>query len=367
MREDRDDEPQVRIERLVESWRRPTKNPPRWHHYVPQFYLRAFADGKDRVARISKEAGEVDLISVKRAAAEIDFNRIELPSGEVSYEIEHMLSWVENGAAPAIRRIRKGEFPPSDRDKDGLAGFLGLQFARGRNTRDGHQLVEEWMLRFLARERFGDPDRARQSLRESTGGEPTDEEVAVMVRTVTEPDAYEVVVPDTNSIKIMLSVSSQAMLYLFNITWSCLRFGHPLLVTSDTPVHTWSKPTETPNVMGTGLVTSDEVRFPVGPRAILVLTPEGPSLHADLGDEWAWQMNLNTIATAYRWIFAPPGHPNLDRIADLAREAPPSGIQIDAFGERTVLRREASPGQQMPRSADRQSTDAAGVRRGQDA
>lgn len=226
---------QQRLERLVEGWRRPPKNPPRWHHYIPKFYLRAWADGKGRLARISRDTGDIDLIPVKCAAAEMDFNRIELPSGEVSYEIENMLSWVENAAAPAIRRIGKGDFPPSDRDRDALAGFLGLQFARGRNTRDRHQLLEEWMTRFLARENLGDPERARRRLREMTGREPTDEEVTETVRFATEPDAYEVVVPDTNSIKIMLSVSAEAMLYLFHITWSCLRFDHPLLVASDKP------------------------------------------------------------------------------------------------------------------------------------
>jgi hypothetical protein len=204
----------------------------------------------------------------------MDFNRIELPSGEVSYEIENMLGWVENSAAPAFRRIIKGAFPPSDKDRDALTGFLGLQFARGRNTRDRHQLVEEWMLRFLARENLGDPERARRRLREVTGAEPSDDDVAELVRLATEPDAYEIKIPDTNSIKLMLDVAMEAMLYLFNITWSCLRFQHPLLVTSDNPVNTWSKAKNVPPFMGQGLVTSDEVRFAVDPRTILVLSPE---------------------------------------------------------------------------------------------
>lgn len=340
MKAEGNEEARARLEQLAERWRRPTKSPPRLHHYVPKFYLRDFADGKGRVARVSRSTGEVDIVPAKRAAAEIDFNRIELPTGEVLYEVENMLAWVENGAAPALRRIGRGTFPPSEKDRDALAGFLGLQYARGRDKRDKHQLIEEWMLRFMAKENFSDPERVRSALRETTGVEPTDEEVADMVRFATDPDAYEIEIPDTNSIKIMLEVARETMLYFFNISWSCLRFDRRLLITSDTPVNLWSKPQEMPSFMGRGLVTSDEVRFAVDPKAILVLMPEGPSHHATLSDEWAWEVNKNTIVSAYRWVFAPPGHPDLERISEHARATPESGIEIHAFGEKVLLRRD---------------------------
>lgn len=247
-----DEEARARVEQLAEKWLRATKQPPRLHHYVPKFYLRDFADVKGRLARVTGGTGEVDVVPAKRAAAEIDFNRVELPSGDVSYEIENMLAWIENGAAPALRKIGKGVFPPSDKDRDALAGFLGFQFARGRDRRDQHQLIEEWMLRFMARENFSDPDRVRRALRETTGKEPTDEEVADMVRFATDPDAYEIEIPDTSSINIMLDVSREAMVYLFSVSWSCLRFDRALLVTSDTPVNLWSKPEEAPSFKGRG-------------------------------------------------------------------------------------------------------------------
>lgn len=63
-------------------------------------------------------------------------------------------------------------------------------------------------------------------------------------------------------------------------------------------------------------------------------------MNATLDDEWAWQMNMNTITSTYRWVFAPPGHPDLERIRDHAREVPLSGIEVNAFGEKIVLRRE---------------------------
>lgn len=71
-----------------------------------------------------------------------------------------------------------------------------------------------------------------------------------MVRFATEPNQYEIEIPDTNSIKIMLEVAQEAMVYLFNISWNCLRFARPLLITSDTPVNLWSKPQELPSYLG---------------------------------------------------------------------------------------------------------------------
>jgi hypothetical protein len=53
-------------------------------------------------------------------------------------------------------------------------------------------------------------------------------------------------------------------------------------------------------------------------------------------------MNQNTVFTTYRSVFAPPGHPDLDRIATLAKEAPSGDIEVHAFGEKTILRRERS-------------------------
>jgi hypothetical protein len=76
------DEVQARLEQLAEKWRRPSKNPPRLHHYVPKFYLRDFADTKGQIARITRGSGDVDIVPTKLAAAEIDFNRIELPTEE---------------------------------------------------------------------------------------------------------------------------------------------------------------------------------------------------------------------------------------------------------------------------------------------
>jgi len=330
-----------RVEELAEKWRRPSNNPPRWHHYVPQFYLRWFANEKKQIARIGVATGEINVIPVKRAAAEMDFNVIELPTGEISFEIENMFASFENDAAPALRRIGEGAFPPPEKDRDALAGFLGLQFSRGRDKRDKQQVTEEWMHKFIARQSLGNPERARRRLREVSGKEPTDQEVDDLVRLVSDPDSYEVVIPDTNSIKAMLLVAQDAMVHIFNVTWSCLRFDRRLLITSDNPVHTWSKPDKNGPLFGNrGLVTSDEVRFPVDPKTMLVFTVDERQIHKTIADKWAWELNLNTIATAYRWVFAHPDHPQLDEIAQQARSTQPGGIEVNAFGERTILRRD---------------------------
>lgn len=76
-----------------------------WHHMVPQFYLRRFADAGRKLAVVHRGDGSIQQRSVRQAAAETDFYAFETLEGDRSYEVENALSQVESAAAPAIARV----------------------------------------------------------------------------------------------------------------------------------------------------------------------------------------------------------------------------------------------------------------------
>ncbi len=54
--------------------------------------------------------------------------------------------------------------------------------------------------------------------------------------------------------------------------WTVRKFRKPALMTNDCPVHVWRRPTKDTSVGGVGIDDADEVRFPLSPSALLVMT-----------------------------------------------------------------------------------------------
>jgi hypothetical protein len=57
-------------------------------------------------------------------------------------------------------------------------------------------------------------------------------------------------------------------------SWTVRKFGNPVLMTNGCPVHVWRRPAEGPQLGGIGIANADEVRFPLSPSALLVMTRE---------------------------------------------------------------------------------------------
>jgi hypothetical protein len=68
------------------------------------------------------------------------------------------------------------------------------------------------------------------------------------------------------------------------MNWRVHRYNRPVLMTSDRPVSAWRHPDPDAPPSGVGIDTADEVRFPLTPRALLLMTstkPSKPSRSAD--------------------------------------------------------------------------------------
>jgi hypothetical protein len=143
-------------------------------HYVPQFLLKKFGNGKkDQLFVYDKQCDRVFSTNVKNIACESRFYDFEFNSSDLT--IEPALSRLESDAKPLIDRILKQDtlscLNPEDRAV--LSIFLSIQFTRTRTFR------EQWSsFPSLLREHFTRHNEPPENLTEISEylRDPTDNE-----------------------------------------------------------------------------------------------------------------------------------------------------------------------------------------------
>lgn len=304
----------------------------RRHHIVPRFYLRGWADNRGRVLVVSRrDPSDRRLVRVEQAAVQTDFYTVEDASGERHDDVEEGLSRIEERAAEIIRRLRSlspfGHILDPESRQD-LALFMALQKLRGRDFRHSYQAMADATMKIWAAHLT--PENIRAILEEE-GEEPTDDDVAEHLRSIQDFEDYRVEPHPNESIRTMLTVGMNMAQVLFaSKSWHVLKLPEPCLVTSDAPMTLWAR--QRPRWGGIGILTADEVRFPINPSTLLVMLPgldkDGVGfLPRSAGDD----ANRLTVASSYEWVFVHPSlEPVLDAIEQWGDPPPVMSIQSDA-------------------------------------
>jgi hypothetical protein len=106
-------------------------------HYVPQFLLRNFGNGKkDQVWVYDKVTDRSFPTNAKNIASESRFYDFELDGTAIT--LEPMLSKLEGNAKPIIKKILEADslVPLTDEEKAMLSAFLSIQHTRTRTFRE---------------------------------------------------------------------------------------------------------------------------------------------------------------------------------------------------------------------------------------
>lgn len=131
---------------------------PKKHHYVPQAYLRAFADSRERLYSYRKDdPAKPHHLNVRNVAAENYYYAQPTPDGGRDVSLERAFGEVENHWPEIVRRLADGQ-QLSPHLIDLFYQFLGLMRVRGPATRDALELQLAEQVRALGRvmERNGD-------------------------------------------------------------------------------------------------------------------------------------------------------------------------------------------------------------------
>ena len=230
-------------------------------HIVPRGYLRQFAvNGK--IVAVDRDGIEESKPIEKAGTRARHYRRARPGTGEPIDDIEWSLGNLENVAIPALRML-EDTWPPDDDQKNKVATLFAYQLLRGprwRAERDDHtmEFIEE-----LRRTGRLDDDKGNARVLTPEEREHLDEVQAHLLASTAHW---------TRMLVMGLTFSG----VLASMHWTLVDFPSPLLVTSDDPVVIWPRyqlarvPQPTP--LTTGLLETLEVRVPVSPTHLLLMT-----------------------------------------------------------------------------------------------
>lgn len=279
----------------------------RAHHYVPQVYLRQWAEGGHVAVR---RRGNVSafVASTRKVAQETDLYTIETDAGPSDF-VEHSLSQMEGVLPDVLAAMRQGNLPKAGSPgRARFASLLALQFIRTPDR------VEEQRFPFDALAAGSGVLPVSKSvikalLAERSGQVPEESEVQgawdyVNVFLKDGPRLTQADYLDA-SFRMLPKISDR----LGNMRWSTEATKGMPFVTSDQPLSLWVR---RPNgTRGVGIDGAEEIRFPVSPRYLLVLRPCGRESTSLVPRSRVRSVNSHAAATCRHMVIAEPNRAGL--------------------------------------------------------
>ena len=126
-------------------------NPPRRHHYVPQFYMKKFAGSDEYLSMYDRQTGKYASVHPKNICYVNDLYTT-LENGQPNADMEKVwFEKIDGDAARSIRNFEDGR-APDDEQRASFAVFMGQQVMRNPDARkmatDSRQQVMDEMVRF---------------------------------------------------------------------------------------------------------------------------------------------------------------------------------------------------------------------------
>jgi len=268
----------------VRSLDTPIRGGPRRHHYIPQFYLKRFANKQRRMIRIPLPVPSPpsrQVTHIKNLAVMRDFYTVLTTKGE-SALMEKLLSVWDHDASQCFQRLtNKGAWPISANLKLRIAFWIGLLFVRSPHSRRQAEAITELTAELV------------NSLR-------SDSDDAI--------DLDSIWRHQNDVIKLMISVTSHLVEDLAARQWQVVHFNSKdgLLLTD---TGSFLVPGPSFRVSGTGVATAAEVLVPLDRHYLLSMhsfkgTREGlVELNADASPYLARHYNNMLISSAYQEVF----------------------------------------------------------------
>jgi hypothetical protein len=286
---------------------------PKLHHYVTQAYLARFGRG-NVVAVRWRDRPDIYVSNVKGVAAETGFYYTEEPAGRTA-QTETWLSGIDHAAHRAIAHILATVDVPgaSSPHRLKLSRFLALQLTRTPEVRERLMFAGR-VLRY-ANGRPIDERLVETFLEEEhLGYRPAEPEVKgaywFVNAALSQPGGP---LTQTEAVKISMELGRRNASVIYRKQWSLEVAPAPELITSDAPLVIWRTPTKRDEFEGVGLLTAEEIRFPLDPTHQLLLTDEERPSVVDIDVGRVAACNEDMASACHRFIV---GHP--DRKAALA-------------------------------------------------
>lgn len=284
----------------------PTQRP----HFVPRTYLRAWANPAEQVSYRRRDGTNGVVTNITNVAVNGGIYGI----GEIAQSREVLFQQVEGEWADLRHDLLTAGYLSRER-RSLLAVYAAIQLNRTLKHCDQMNFIHN--VAALTDKRPIPASAVRQYLTALDGSAPEDPEVdaaLALIRTapgIPSPD-------EMLGIGMEIAVTQIAP-RLEAMHWRVEKFPHPILITSDCPVMAWRRADNSRPIGGVGIDTADEIRFPLSPSALLVMTRDAAA-GGQNPRRRARAINLETSRLCHQFVVATPqSKPKLDALQLSAR------------------------------------------------
>jgi hypothetical protein len=301
------------------------------HHFVPQMYLRAFADPESKQGELWRYGpGFTPQSKAPKGVAWQDF--FYDVAGELSPDdntVEDFFAEVETVAAPHLQKLREGTIKLTPQEKSELASFIALLKTRTRAYRESVNIIASKLHVLAAKETLettgGVEDLVKKNV--ALGGEEIDpEQVRLALQAIVDGN---VIVEQTSkawTIKQALQRSQDLADLIESMNWNLSEApdGYQF-ITSDNPIVMTDPIGRMQGPKGYRPSILTQLQFPVSPRYMLVGDFMGPNETVQrISPELLRKFQYNQLVSAHKEVYAPFKSEELQAAVDKTfKEKPP--------------------------------------------
>jgi|SRR5579871_431304 len=282
----------------------------RRHHYLPQMYLRGFADDAEQVWVFDRKENTYLHQGILNTAVKKDFYTVVGPDGQKTDAVEQLLAnVVEDPTKAIIQRLDKKNLRWEGEDRAVLAIFVAL--LRTRNPafdRDQNEFTEQTH-RWWLKARHPSPSVVEESLREyeQRSGEDMNDVSAQEIFDMIREDTYEIKNPRQNNIKTMLSLALEIAQAVFRLNWEVLAAPKGMsFLTCDNPFTVVPPPFFDDSLQGYGILTPGaSTVVPLSSKTAICFNGEGDRTRgAVVYRNFLRNVNMVVAANSERFVIA---------------------------------------------------------------
>lgn len=281
------------------------------HHFVPQMYLRAFADASSKQGELWRYgAGFKPQAKAPKGVAWEDYfydAAAELPPED--NDIEDFFAEAETIAAPRLQKLREGDINLSDQEKSELATFISLLLTRTRAHREMVNTIVSKLHVLGAKETLETPGGVEDLIETNVrlGGERLEvQQVRDALQAVVDGNVKVEQSSKAWTIKQIFEHSEAVDDLIASMHWNLLEApeGHAF-ITSDNPVLITDPIGRMQGPKGYRPSRLTQFQFPVSPKYLLVGDFRGkPGRVVSMSPEFVAKFNENQIRHAHKELYA---------------------------------------------------------------
>lgn len=291
-----------------------SRNRPVKHHYVPQCYLRQFANKKGKAFQVSvfdREQQRSFKKNVREVACQNYFNRIHL-DGMDPNGLERAMSEFETGLAEALVRINKAGNLDNEEDKSYLLTLIGLTALRNPDMRKNIKGIADGLghLHIAARLKSRATYDASVAEAKVAGALPANYDVTYEeMRAAFEDGDFKIELDNNALISHEFQMLDHIVPLLHKRGWHLLRApeGSGGFITSDRPFCLmWEDPAMRDGPLAPGLaMMRTDIYFPISPTLAVVGAFNIGNTVEDVSNETVAICNATMPKVADRQVYSP--------------------------------------------------------------